>query len=64
MIRTELSQNADHILNFVEGTHANTRMDWNKAANHPIMNECKADPNYVVRMVCLEECVRSRDMNE
>lgn len=29
-----------------------------------IMNKCKADPNYVVRMVCLEECVRSRDMNE
>jgi len=42
-------------------------LEWigkNKAANHHIMNKCKADPNYVVRMVCLEECVRSRDMNE
>ena len=42
-------------------------LEWigkNKAANHHIMNKCKVDPNYVVRMVCLEECVRSRDMNK
>lgn len=25
-----------------------------------IMNKCKADPNYVVRMVCLEECAQLR----